>query len=170
MGAGFARRGKEEPPNRSSAPLIGQESPDPGGPVPGAPDSPCRTDSTCRPATHERKPGLSPRSSWQADARRRKIDIPNTGSCPPPHQLRLEFSSAVADSLGSRCGLRDAALPRRWPCPGHARTGQCVFRRVGVETSDESCIFAEVRCGCSSVVERHVANVNVVGSSPITRF
>ena len=24
-------------------------------------------------------------------------------------------------------------------------------------------------CGCSSVVERHVANVNVVGSSPITR-
>ena len=24
--------------------------------------------------------------------------------------------------------------------------------------------------GCSSVVERHVANVNVVGSSPITRF
>ncbi len=26
------------------------------------------------------------------------------------------------------------------------------------------------RRGCSSVVERHVANVNVVGSSPITRF
>ena len=25
-------------------------------------------------------------------------------------------------------------------------------------------------CGCSSVVERHVANVNVVGSSPSTRF
>ena len=25
-------------------------------------------------------------------------------------------------------------------------------------------------CGCSSVVERHVANVNVVGSNPITRF
>ena len=24
-------------------------------------------------------------------------------------------------------------------------------------------------CGCSSVVERHVANVAVVGSSPITR-
>ena len=24
--------------------------------------------------------------------------------------------------------------------------------------------------GCSSVVERHVANVNVVGSNPITRF
>ncbi len=24
--------------------------------------------------------------------------------------------------------------------------------------------------GCSSVVERHVANVNVVGSSPITRL
>ena len=24
-------------------------------------------------------------------------------------------------------------------------------------------------CGCSSVVERHVANVNVVGSNPITR-
>ena len=29
--------------------------------------------------------------------------------------------------------------------------------------------FASKR-GCSSVVERHVANVNVVGSSPITRF
>lgn len=25
------------------------------------------------------------------------------------------------------------------------------------------------KCGCSSVVERHVANVNVVGSTPITR-
>jgi uncharacterized protein YceK len=24
--------------------------------------------------------------------------------------------------------------------------------------------------GCSSVVERHVANVNAVGSNPITRF
>jgi hypothetical protein len=29
--------------------------------------------------------------------------------------------------------------------------------------------FGDV-CGCSSVVERHVANVAVVGSSPITRF
>ena len=27
-----------------------------------------------------------------------------------------------------------------------------------------------VLCGCSSVVERHVANVNVVSSSLITRF
>lgn len=26
------------------------------------------------------------------------------------------------------------------------------------------------RCGCSSVVERHVANVNVEGSNPFTRF
>ncbi len=26
------------------------------------------------------------------------------------------------------------------------------------------------RCGCSSVVERHVANVNVAGSNPVTRF
>src|ERR1044072_9819996 len=31
-------------------------------------------------------------------------------------------------------------------------------------------LTAAALCGCSSVVERHVANVNVVGSSPITRF
>jgi hypothetical protein len=30
--------------------------------------------------------------------------------------------------------------------------------------------ISKIACGCSSVVERHVANVNVVGSNPITRF
>ena len=29
--------------------------------------------------------------------------------------------------------------------------------------------FRRDYCGCSSVVERHVANVTVVGSNPITR-
>ena len=31
-------------------------------------------------------------------------------------------------------------------------------------------LFVMDLCGCSSEVERHVANVNVVGSTPITRF
>ncbi len=31
-------------------------------------------------------------------------------------------------------------------------------------------ILFEQRRGCSSVVERHVANVNVEGSNPFTRF
>ena len=31
-------------------------------------------------------------------------------------------------------------------------------------------IIHAIARGCSSVVERHVANVNVVGSNPITRF
>ena len=30
--------------------------------------------------------------------------------------------------------------------------------------------ITEYCCGCSSVVERHVANVNVDGSNPFTRF
>ena len=32
------------------------------------------------------------------------------------------------------------------------------------------CYPKRLDCGCSSVVERHVANVNVAGSSPVTRF
>ena len=36
--------------------------------------------------------------------------------------------------------------------------------QIGVGT-----LAAEL-CGCSSVVERHVANVNVGGSNPLTRF
>ena len=31
-------------------------------------------------------------------------------------------------------------------------------------------LFVMILCGCSSAVERHVANVNVVGSTPITRL
>ena len=31
-------------------------------------------------------------------------------------------------------------------------------------------LFLNQVCGCSSVVERHVANVNVEGSTPFTRF
>jgi hypothetical protein len=34
----------------------------------------------------------------------------------------------------------------------------------------KSCKYKDLNCGCSSVVERHVANVNVEGSSPFARF
>ncbi len=40
-----------------------------------------------------------------------------------------------------------------------------MFLAVQRDTSDEV-----RKCGCSSVVERHVANVNVVSSNLITRF
>ena len=46
--------------------------------------------------------------------------------------------------------------------------GSCALTVWGFD-SPPSHKYANIKSGCSSVVEHHVANVNVVGSSPITR-
>ncbi len=45
-----------------------------------------------------------------------------------------------------------------------------IFHKKQLARIVSTLILLILTCGCSSVVERHVANVNVVGSNLITRF
>ncbi len=58
-----------------------------------------------------------------------------------------------------------AKILQKTPCKEAGRFYNCKYHIRN--THDE---IRDTKRGCSSVVERHVANVNVVGSSPITRF
>ena len=74
-----------------------------------------------------------------------------------------------------RC--RKAELLGWWPMPGCRPCGlsllaEKVFvgRHRTLDIDGESVYIPQSHCGRSSVVERHVANVNVVSSNLITRF
>src|SRR5262249_15964019 len=54
-----------------------------------------------------------------------------------------------------------------WPL----RRAGCVLAKTSrTSLQADRKVIQNKRCGCSSVVERHVANVAVGGSTPITRF
>ena len=82
-------------------------------------------------------------------------------------KISFEMGSSQPGQNPQPAGGSAQSRRRSWRSPAQSWEN---YQKTACKNNNNPYTLAPLICGCSSVVERHVANVNVVGSNLITRF